>query len=159
MRFLVALFMLVLTPANAQLVTNQDLVLNCLAQIGEETSWQECRGMIFAPCQEHTVGTDTHSACLLKEKINWETEMNNSQEVLVEKLTLSGNSMLAELMGNWFTYREARCNEVAQTRPEAGKSAKLGCEVAEIAGITAEFEACLEGRSTTPYCTIKEVKE
>jgi hypothetical protein len=112
--------------------------------------------MIFAPCGEHTVGTDTHAACLLKQKTDWESEMNNQQEVLVEKLTLSGNSMLAELMGNWFSYREARCNEVAEARPEAGKSAKLGCEVAEIAGITAEFQACLEGRSTTPYCTIKE---
>lgn len=142
--------------AHAQPITNQTLVLNCLAQIGEETSWQECRGMIFAPCQEHKVGTDTHSACLLKQKTDWENEMSNQQEVLVEKLTLSGNSMLAELMGNWFSYREARCSEVAQARPEAGKSAKLGCEVAEIAGITAEFQACLEGRSTTPYCTIKE---
>lgn len=156
MRTLLILLLLGITPAKAQPITNQTLVLNCLAQIGEETSWQQCRGMIFAPCQEHTVGTDTHSVCLLKQKTDWETEMADQQEMLVEKLTLSGNSMLAELMGNWFSYREARCNEVASTRPEAGKSAKLGCEVAEIAGITAEFQACLEGRSTTPYCTIKE---
>lgn len=156
MRAILILLLLGITPVSAQPITNQKLVLNCLAQLGEETSWQQCRGMIFAPCQEHTVGTDTHGACLLKQKTDWETEMSNHQEVLVEKLTLSGNSMLAELMGNWFSYREARCNEVAEARPEAEKSAKLGCEVAEIAGITAEFQACLEGRSTTPYCTIKE---
>lgn len=156
MRAILILLLLGITPVSAQRITNQKLVLNCLAQLGEETSWQQCRGMIFAPCQEHTVGTDTHGACLLKQKTDWETEMSNHQEVLVEKLTLSGNSMLAELMGNWFSYREARCNEVAEARPEAEKSAKLGCEVAEIAGLTAEFQACLEGRSTTPYCTIKE---
>lgn len=156
MRAILILLLLGITPVSAQPITNQKLVLKCLAQLGEETSWQQCRGMIFAPCQEHTVGTDTHGACLLKQKTDWETEMSNHQEVLVEKLTLSGNSMLAELMGNWFSYREARCNEVAEARPEAEKSAKLGCEVAEIAGITAEFQACLEGRSTTPYCTIKE---
>lgn len=151
-----AVFGLFQTSAQAQPITNQTLVLNCLAQIGEETSWQECRGMIFAPCQEHAVGSDTHSACLLKQKTDWQNEMSNQQEELVEKLTLSGNSMLAELMGNWFTYREARCNDVAAARPQAGKSARLGCEVTEIAGITAEFQACLEGRSTTPYCKIKE---
>lgn len=156
MKILIALFVMGVSQASAQPVTNQDLVLSCLAQIGEETSWQECRGMMFAPCQEHTVGTDTHSACLLKQKTDWEAEMTGIQEVLVEKLTISGNSMLGELMGNWVSFREARCSEVAQERPEVGKSAKLGCEVAEIAGITAEFEACLEGRSTTPYCTIKE---
>jgi len=150
------IFGLMQTTPHAQPITNQTLVLNCLAQIGEETSWEQCRGMMFAPCGEHKVGTDTHSACLLKQKTDWETEMSNQQEVLVEKLTPSGNSMLAELMGNWFSYREARCNEVAEARPEAGKSAKLGCEVTEIAGITAEFQACIEGRSTTPYCTIKE---
>ena len=156
MRFLAAFFVIFTSQVSAQPVTNQDLVLSCLAQIGEETSWQECRGMIFAPCQEHAVGTDTHSACLLKQKMDWETEMIETQEILLEKLTLSGNSMLGELMGNWFSYREAKCNEVAQARPDVEKSAKLGCEVAEIAGITAEFEACLEGRSTTPYCTIRE---
>ena len=154
--FIILFAFILLTKVQAQPITNQTLVLNCLAQIGEETSWQQCRGMIFAPCGEHTVGTDTHSACLLKQKTDWENEMSNQQEILIEKLTLSGNSMLAELMGNWFSYREARCNEVAEARPEAGRSAKLGCEVAEIAGITAEFQACLEGRSTTPYCTIKE---
>lgn len=147
----------IVSPAKAQTpITNQTLVLNCLAQIGEETSWPECRGMMFAPCGEHKVGTDTHGACLLKQKQDWENEMSNQQEALIGKLTLSGNSMLAELMGNWYSYREARCNEVAAERPEAENSAKLGCEVAEIAGITAEFQACLEGRSTTPYCTIRE---
>ena len=149
-------FLQVNTSAQAQPITNQTLVLNCLAVIGEETSWEQCRDMMFASCQEHTIGTATHQSCLLKQKTDWENEMNSQQEVLVEKLTLSGNSMLAELMGNWFSYRETRCNEVAEARPETGASAKLGCEVAEIAGITAEFEACLEGRSITPYCTIKE---
>lgn len=157
MRFLLILaFVFVMTPANAQPITNQKLVLNCLALINDTTSWEECRGMMFAPCGEHPVGTDTHGACLLKQKMDWENQMADLQETLVEKLTLSGNSMLAELMGNWFAYREARCSEVAAARPGAEKSAKLGCEVAEIAGISAEFEACLEGRSTTPYCTIRE---
>lgn len=156
MRIFLASLMLLTTPALAQPITNQTLVLNCLAVIGDETSWQECRGMMFAPCQEHSVGTATHQSCLLKQKTDWENEMADQQELLVEKLTLPGNSMLAELMGNWFSYRETRCNEVAEAKPEAGNSAKLGCEVAEIAGITAEFQACLEGRSTTPYCTVKE---
>lgn len=156
MRIFLASLMLLTTPALAQPITNQTLVLNCLAVIGDETSWQECRGMMFAPCQEHSVGTATHQSCLLKQKTDWENEMADQQELLVEKLTLPGNSMLAELMGNWFSYRETLCNDLAEAKPEAGNSAKLGCEVAEIAGITAEFQACLEGRSTTPYCTVKE---
>lgn len=142
--------------SKAQPITNQTLVLNCLATIGDETSWPECRGIMFAPCEEYTVGTAVHQSCLLRQKTDWENEMADKQEALVEKLTASGNSMLAELMSNWVTYREARCMEVSAERPEAERSAKLGCEVAEIAGITAEFDACLEGRSTTSYCTLKE---
>lgn len=143
-------------PTHAQPITNQELVLNCLATIGESTSWEECRGMIFAPCQEHKAGTDTHIACLVGEKSDWENKMSDLQETLVGKLTRDGNATLAELMASWFEFREGRCNDVAEARPEAARSAKLGCEITEIAGITAEFQACQEGRSTTPYCTFKE---
>ena len=143
-------------PAHAQPITNQDLVLDCLARIGDETTWQECRGMMFAPCQEHKVGTDTHVACLMGEKTDWEGEMSDIQTSLLEKLTPTGNNTLAELMRDWFEFRETRCNDVAAARPSAAKSARLGCEVTEIAGITAEFHACLEGRSTTQYCMLKE---
>jgi|GEM_PF-318736 len=142
--------------ATAQPITNQDLVLNCLVRIGEETNWQECRGMMFAPCQEHKVETDTHVACLTREKQNWESEMSDTQEALLEKLTPTGNNTLAQLMRDWFEFRDTRCNDVADARPSAARSVRLGCEITEIAGITAEFQACLEGRSTTQYCMLKE---
>jgi len=142
--------------SNAQPITNQDLVLDCLARIGDETTWQECRGMMFAPCQEHKIGTDTHAACLLGEKNNWENKLTDIQEELVSKLTKTGNGELAELMSSWVEFRDARCSEVSASNASAEKSVRLGCEITEIAGLSAEFQACLEGRSTTQYCVLKE---
>jgi len=149
-------FMIAVPASNAQPITNQDLVLDCLARIGDETSWQECRGMMFAPCQEHKLGTDTHAACLTGEKNGWESKISDFQEELVSKLTKTGNKILAELMSNWVEFRDARCSEVAASNASAEKSVRLGCEITEIAGLTAEFQACLEGRSTTQYCMLKE---
>jgi len=137
-------------------VTNQTLVLNCLASVGDETSWPECRGMIFLPCEEHTAGTTVHLSCLLKQKTDWENRMADTQENLLEELTPEGNSMLAALMSQWGVFRDSRCDGVANSQPGGERPARLGCEIMEIAALTAEFEACLAGRSQTSYCMLRQ---
>jgi len=136
-------------------VNNQTVVLDCLATVGDETSWEECRGMIFSPCEEHTAGTTVHLSCLLKQKTDWENRMADTQENLLERLTPEGNSMLAELMSQWGVFRDSRCDGIANSQPGGERPARLGCEIMEIAALTAEFEACIAGRSQTSYCMLR----
>ena len=158
MRLFLAAMLIAASPTFAsEIESTQDAVVDCLARIGDETEWAECRKIMFEPCTGHEVGSENHIICLEGHKLDWQTYMEDYRQLLDTKLTTSGSSMLAELMGQWFGYMAARCNDVAVARASISEeAAKLGCEIAELAGITAEFDACLDGRSTTPYCVIEE---
>ena len=79
------------------------------------------------------------------------------QELLNEKLTVNGSSMLADLVGQWFGYVSNKCQAVAESKSGiSAEAAFAGCEISELAGIVLDFEICLAGNSTSPYCIHKE---
>lgn len=163
---LFCLFLAVLSPAIIKIPThasefesNQDFVVDCISKIGEETDWEACRAMMFEPCKDHTVGGSGHVACLTIEKKAWDEHLTAYLELLNSRLTISGAATLGDSVGQWYEYRQARCNSVAQERAAIGfnpEAAGYGCMIAETAGIVSDLDSCLKGKSTAPYCAIKE---
>ncbi len=135
---------------------DQILVLACLENIEQSTTWGQCLNLMFQPCAQQEVGSDGHANCLRSERTRWRATMENLQEQVFDVITVSGGSELAGVMGQWTGYVAQKCQEVAATRAETGpESARLGCEITEFVGLTGEFAACLEGRSNAPYCQYK----
>ncbi len=158
MRWIVFAAMVLTAPVAASEIENQhDAVLQCLSLMETETTWPQCRTMIFKPCQDHTVGSDDHLGCLETEKTGWQTAMDTRRELLDQKLTANGSAMLADLLGRWFGYVANKCQAVAEAKSGISADAAFaGCEVSEMAGISSDFETCLKGNSTSPYCIHKE---
>ncbi len=154
----VILLLLVAAPAQASEIENdQDVVLDCVSRIDGGTTWDQCRRLMFLPCEKHEVGSEPHLACLSTERTAWKDYMESYREQLDEKLTAGGSAMLSDLIGQWVGYVSQHCGEVARSKEDiSADAARSGCEIAETVGITAEFFACLDGRSTSPYCTIQE---
>ncbi len=158
MRSLAIATMLLAAPATAQdLPVAQDklVVLACLEQMEITTTWPQCLGLMFEPCAEEVPGSDGHAACLTGVRDEWRGSAKVLQEELMTKVTTNGANQLLNLIVIWSDYVTQKCEEVAQSRPGGADSARLGCEVSELAGLTDEFAACLEGRSTAEYCEIK----
>ena len=158
MRLILIALLLIATPAYASEVeTQQDAVLACLSKMDTDTSWAECRSMLFEPCAEETVGSESHLTCLASEKKAWQGEMDLRRDLLNEKLTTNGSAMMTDLLGQWFGYVANKCQAVADEKAGiSSEAAFAGCEISEIAGITLDFETCLKGNSTSPYCIHKE---
>jgi hypothetical protein len=132
------------------------LVLGCLEQIEQGTTWGQCVNLMFAPCAAETPGTDGHVACLTGVRGEWSETVRNLQAKVLDVVTIGGQSQIVDLMDLWSKFVVQKCNEVALARSTGAESARLGCEVSEFAGLADEFAACLEGRSTADYCTLKE---
>ena len=132
-------------------------VLTCLEAMSVDTTWGQCVTLLFAPCAELAVGSEDHVSCLTDEHRAWQGAMDGERTRLLAGLTSAGASELTELMGQWFGYVAQKCGAVAAGKPATGaEAAQLGCEISEIAGVTAEFVACRAGRSTAPYCVMQE---
>lgn len=146
--------------ANAsEIESNQDAVLACIETIGGETNWETCREIMFEPCANMSVGSTDHVACLKSEQTDWDAYFQDFLDLVNSKLTTTGAAVLADNVGQWYEYRQSRCNSVAEERAAIGfnpEAAGYGCVIAETAGIVSELNACLSGKSTSPYCTIKE---
>jgi len=136
---------------------DQRQVLTCLEAMGEGTVWGQCVGLMFQGCAGETVGSEPHVACLTTLHTDWRASMEHTRTGLMGALTSAGATELTQLMGQWFGLVAQNCAEVAVGK-EAGlaEAAQLGCEISEMAGVTAEFVACHEGQSTAPYCVIQE---
>ncbi|WP_299190761.1 hypothetical protein [uncultured Litoreibacter sp.] len=132
------------------------LVLGCLEQMENGTSWPECVSLMFQPCADEAPGSDPHAACLSDEREGWSMTVQNLQAKLIEGVTPEGRIQIIDLMGLWGSYVVQQCNQVAATKETGAESARLGCEISEFAGLAGEFAACLEGRSTAEYCEFKE---
>jgi len=136
---------------------SQEAVITCLMFMGEETTWPQCAGLMFAPCADQEVGTDGHVQCLGSEKKDWEETLQDQIASLSPKLTSVGSGQLTELMSGWVKLVSQNCSEVAATKEGAAQdSALIGCEISEIAGVMTEFRACELGLSTAPYCVFPE---
>lgn len=132
------------------------LVLGCLEQMEQTTSWPQCVQLMFKACEGEEVGSDAHATCLSGIRKEWVATVDILQENLMEAVTPKAKIDVLDLMGLWGNYVDQKCTQVAASKPAGAESARLGCEVSEIAGLAGEFAACLEGRSTAEYCVIEE---
>ncbi|MDR6264424.1 hypothetical protein [Roseobacter sp. N2S] len=135
----------------------QDQAVACLSTMGAQTTWDQCRGALFEPCAQDAVGSAPHLACLQVQKTDWRGHLDAKTEVLNARLTPEGSGQLSELLGQWFGFVGNKCSAVAQAKADiSADAAMLGCEISEFAGLATEFDSCLQGDSTSPYCTLKE---
>jgi len=144
-----------MAPAQ-ELPAEKVLVLACLENLDQGTTWPQCAGLMFQPCEGEEVGSEGHVACLKGEREGWGREMEGLQTQVFDSITTGGTSELVDVLGQWTGYVGQKCQEVAAQRVETGaESARLGCEITEMVGLVGEFAACLEGRSAAPYCEFK----
>lgn len=147
----------VLLPVSAFAAGHQDTVLKCVNAMHEGTTWDQCRAQIFEPCQDFEVGSDPHLECLADERALWLVKMDGLRLELFDKLTLDGVNTLNDVGGQWMGYVGSKCGRVGDAMAHISReAAEKGCEISEVVGISAEFQACLAGNSNEPYCKMKE---
>ncbi len=146
------------TQAAAQdgpIAQDKVLVLACLEQMEQTTTWPQCVELMFQPCVAEEVGSEAHQACLGGVRTEWATAVQSLQNEVLDAVTAQGKTEVIDLMGSWTNFVVQKCEDVAAARPTNSESARLGCEISELAGLSGEFAACLEGRSTAQYCAIE----
>lgn len=132
-------------------------VLDCVSRMDAQTTWDQCRRLMFLPCESHKVGSESHLTCLNEEKLHWTKIRDGFHTALVGKLNSTGSAMLTDLTGQWYGFVGQKCGLVAKEKASiSADAARSGCEISEIVGLSAELLACLDGRSTSPYCTIEK---
>ena len=132
-------------------------VLACIGTMNTDADWARCRTMIFAPCATDEVGTETHLACLKTEKAAWLQDIETKRAALSERLTAISQGALTDLHAQWVLYVGQKCPAIAQANAETSAEAALvGCEISEAVGIASEFQSCLSGQSTAPYCVLED---
>ena len=137
--------------------TRQTQTVACLSKMDAGTTWEECRAIMFEPCAETELGSAPHLACLKGEKAAWKTHLDTNITKLNSSLSMDGAAQLTELLVSWNDYLGNKCEAVANSRTGAGQEAAyVGCEISEYAGVAAEFETCLSGKSTQPYCKFQQ---
>lgn len=154
----VCLLSLAALPAAAQDASVQNRAVACLSGMEQgETSWPACRRLLFHPCETYTVGDADHLTCLAEQKADWRAHLDTKTQTLNKRLTTDGSGQLSDLLGQWFGYVGNKCNAVAQEKADiSADAARLGCEISEFAGLSTEFDSCLQGYSTSPYCIMQE---
>lgn len=144
--------------ANEEKVIDDDhvLALACLEQMDINTTWEQCVFQIFKECTDHSIGTDDHVACLEDLKEEWNVSVTALQSKVLEDVTPAGGTELLEVFEGWVKFVSQKCEQQSLNK-EAGpaNSARLGCQITEMVGLSGEFAACLEGRSTWDYCKLK----
>ena len=145
--------------AKAQAVIPQDKVevLACVENLETSTTWAQCTTMMFQPCADEEVGSGGHVACLGGQRTGWQAALETLEAKVFEAITPVAAGELKDLLGGWTKFVAQKCQQVAKDRAGTGAEAALrGCEIAEMVGLSSEYAACLEGRSTAPFCKIAE---
>ena len=123
-------------------------VFACLSAMDETTTWGQCLGLTFAPCEDHGVGTREHGECLINLRNIWRDDVEARRVAVMEAITPEGGQTLTGLLEAWPKYIDDKCKAVGAQRAATGEaSALLGCEVSEYVLLASEFAACLDGRS------------
>ncbi len=138
----------------AQLLPKEHVqALACTENLDITTTWGQCLGVIFAPCQTEQVGDAAHVACLGQMRQDWIASVEVLRGEVIDVIPAQGVTELVEMLGAWTGAAAQRCAEGAATRPEdMREAAQLGCEITEIVGLAEELAACVEGRSIADYC-------
>ena len=128
----------------------------CLENMEVSTTWNQCLGFIFAPCLEYAVGSERHVLCLQGQRKDWNGSMQLLQSNVTDAITLKSAEDLTKILSSWINYVSQKCQAgVDPTGKPAVVVKQLGCQITEIVGLTGEYAACLEGRSTAEYCVLK----
>jgi len=128
----------------------------CLENMGQSTSWGQCLSLIFEPCASLEVASEAHVACLQSEREGWTASMRLLQEDVTEAITIKSAEDLASILSGWINYVSQKCQADGDPEGNLPLAAKqLGCQITELAGLSGEYAACLEGRSTADYCVLK----
>ena len=128
----------------------------CLENMEGSTTWNQCLGLIFAPCLEDVVGSEPHVSCLQGQREDWNGSMQLLQSDVTDAITLKSAEDLAKILSGWINYVSQKCQAGADPTGNPAIAVKqLGCQITEIVGLTGEYAACLEGRSTAEYCVLK----
>lgn len=137
--------------------TRQTQTVACLSKMDAGTTWEDCRTMMFEPCAGQELGSAPHLACLKEQKADWRVHLDANITKLNSNLSMDGAAQLTELLVSWNDYLGKKCEAVAQSRTGAGQEAAyVGCEISEYAGVAAEFDTCLSGKSLQPYCKFQQ---
>ena len=137
--------------------TRQSQTVACSSTMDNGTTWEQCRTMMFEPCAELELGSAPHLACLKEQKADWKTHLDANITKLNSSLSMDGAAQLTELLVSWNDYLGKKCDAVAKSRTGAGQEAAyVGCEISEYAGVAAEFDTCLSGKSQQPYCKFQQ---
>jgi len=137
--------------------TRQTQTVACLSKMDAGTTWEECRTMMFEPCAGQELGSAQNLTCLKAEKADWKTHLDSKITELNSTLSMDGAAQLTELLVSWNDYVGKKCEAIANSRTGAGQEAALiGCEISEYAGVGAEFDTCLSGKSQQPYCKFQQ---
>ena len=132
-------------------------VLDCVSRMEVQTTWAQCRTFMFSVCPTEVVGNEQHLACLSDKRAEWEGEMQAHMAQLSEEITPSGMLALTEIVAGWVSAVSQNCRAVGIARAEISQeAAETGCHISEVVGLTAELNACLDGRSKAPYCEIRD---
>lgn len=135
----------------------QEDVLSCFAEMGVETTWGTCLETMFAPCAENEIGSSDHIGCLADERESWRAAKFEAETEVLARLTEGGMAELSGLMLAWPQFVEDKCAAVAEGRADISfEAASLGCQISELALLTNEMTACLNGRSEEPYCQLRD---
>ena len=128
----------------------------CLENMEASTTWNQCLGLIFKPCSEDVVGSEAHVSCLQRQRKDWNGSMQLLQSDVTDAITLKSAEDLAKILSGWINYVSQKCQAGADPTGNPAVAVKqLGCQITEIVGLTGEYAACLEGRSTAEYCVLK----
>jgi len=137
--------------------TRQAQIVACLSTMDKGTTWEQCRTMMFEPCAEMKLGSAPHLACLKDQKADWKMHLDGNITKLNSSLSMDGAAQLTELLVSWNDYLGKKCAAVANSRSGAGQEAAYtGCEISGYAGVAAEFDTCLSGKSLQPYCKFQQ---
>lgn len=141
--------------ADGHISEEKALVLGCLELVGDGTEWTQCVGLMFSPCADHDLNSDAHNMCLLEERDGWREAFRNERAALTEVLTPAGTLEMNAILDGWVQYADQKCQTASLERGGA-KAALYGCEIAEVVSATQELVACRAGRSTAPFCVLKD---
>ena len=134
-----------------------DEVLSCFDEIEQSTDWNTCLNTMFAPCAEAEVGSEAHVGCLAQQREDWRVAKIEAETKVLARLSDNGMAELSGLMTAWPRFVEDKCNAVAESRAAISfEAAALGCQISELALMTNEMTACLQGRSAEDYCQLRE---
>lgn len=148
---------IIMSTIMARAEAQQDAVLNCFSEMEGGVAWETCLETMFAPCADLEVGSEGHVGCLAQERESWRAAKLGVEGNLLERLSEEGMEELSGLMLAWPKFVEDKCTAVAESRAAISfEAAELGCLISELALLTNEMTACLDGRSVEGYCQLRD---